>query len=304
MRSLVYSALILTVVSGGFVLYSYPITEVGEHADTATILVGGDMMFDRYIRDVTDTRGSDYVFSCIKDVLASKDLALANLEGPITGNDSVSRDAPEAVPEHFRFTFPATTAELLARHNIDLVNIGNNHITNFGRDGLRETKVHLERAGVSYFGDPSESLKALRLELKGVPISFVNWNEWSDVSAEDTLELISNERTLGRIVVVYTHWGDEYVAPPERVVVLARQFIDAGAELVVGSHPHIVQESEMYKGKYIYYSLGNFIFDQYWTEEVRNGLLLEVTLGTDGIESVVEIPTYLESDGRTCLKRS
>ena len=81
---------------------------------------------------------------------------------------------------------------------------------------------------------------------------------------------------------------------------LAHSFVDAGAEIVIGSHPHVVEESEAYKGKHIYYSLGNFIFDQYFSEDVQHGLLLQVTFGQGGVLSVREIPIELKHDRRTC----
>jgi poly-gamma-glutamate synthesis protein (capsule biosynthesis protein) len=71
--------------------------------------------------------------------------------------------------------------------------------------------------------------------------------------------------------------------------------------MVIGSHPHVVEEHELYKGKYIYYSLGNFIFDQYWDDAERDGLLLRVVFDPSGVQSVREIPIELEHDRRTCL---
>jgi poly-gamma-glutamate synthesis protein (capsule biosynthesis protein) len=99
---------------------------------------------------------------------------------------------------------------------------------------------------------------------------------------------------------VYSHWGDEYVTANAMQKSLARRFIDAGAEIVIGAHPHVVQEHELYAGKHIYYSLGNFIFDQYFNEQVRRGLMLELALDASGIADIREIPTYLERDRRTC----
>lgn len=114
--------------------------------------------------------------------------------------------------------------------------------------------------------------------------------------------MIFAEKNLGNVVVVYTHWGEEYVPRTEKMKTLARQFVDAGASLVVGSHPHVVQESERYSDQYIYYSLGNFVFDQYFSDAVRNGLLLEVTFDPSGVESIKEIPIVLHPDGRTCFR--
>ncbi|QQG38243.1 MAG: CapA family protein [Candidatus Kaiserbacteria bacterium] len=279
-----------------------------------SVLFGGDLMFDRSIRAVAEKSGEDFLFSCIDPTLAEADVVVANLEGPITSLLSKSVGSTPGDLHNTTFTFATTTAALLARHNIRVVNLGNNHIMNFGRGGLLETRAWLAGAGVRSFGDPDlpEEDRVLRADLRGIPFSFVNWSDWTPVGKplasngagepNPTVEQIMKEKEAGRVVVVYTHWGEEYVAPLPRVRTLARSFVDAGAAIVVGSHPHIVQEKEIYKGKYIYYSLGNFIFDQYFSEEVRNGLLLAATFDRGGLRSLIEIPIRLEQDRRTCLR--
>ncbi len=270
---------------------------------SAHVLFAGDIMLDRSIRAASDEKGGDYIFSCIADTLASSDIVVANLEGPITSSPSRSLGSAPRDANNFTFTFPTSSAELLYRHNIRIVNLGNNHITNFGQGGVTETKEWLTAAGVQYFGDPTAAADAtLRTEIGNVQFSFVSWSEWTGATADETVAQIRTEAAAGRIVVVYTHWGDEYVKPPKRVVDLAHRFVDAGAEIVIGSHPHVIQESEEYSGKMIYYSLGNFVFDQYWNENVRTGLFLSVTFGKDGVTETREIPVYLERDRRTCLK--
>lgn len=270
----------------------------------AIVLFGGDMMFDRSIRIASQENGDDYLFSCLAETLKDADLIVANLEGPITTHDSISIDSEVGSGENMTFTFPTSTATLLKRHTISLVNLGNNHIMNFSREGLLQTKQWLEKAGVSYFGDPDslEAEKVARPTINGIKFSFVNWSDWTSDKTDHTVAQVHEEAESGRVVVVYTHWGEEYVEPTPRMRELAHSFVDAGAAIVVGSHPHIVQEHEVYNGKDIYYSLGNFIFDQYFTEEVRSGLLLRVTFNKEGVASVKEIPVYLERDRRTCLK--
>ena len=171
---------------------------------------------------------------------------------------------------------------------------------NFGREGLAETKTRLSDAGIDYFGDIGDSSAIYRTTMHGVPLSFVGYNEFIGSGASLGIEKIRIESDARRVIIVYTHWGDEYMPPSERVKNLARQFIDAGAEMVIGAHPHIVQEDEVYAGKHIYYSLGNFVFDQYWNESVRRGLLLRVEFTPEGVESMEEIPIDNQTDRRTC----
>lgn len=267
-----------------------------EKAPSAHLIFGGDMMFDRYIRQVTSTVGGDYIFSCIDQLILPADLVVANLEGPITSHESV------ATADNLRFTFPLGTAQLLKRHNVHVVHLGNNHMLDFSRDGLLETVAALDFTGIQHFGNPDlpEAEKVLRIVLQGISLSFVSWSDWTSDKTDHTVAQVRKEREAGRIPIVYTHWGDEYTAAPERTKVLARQFVDSGAELVVGSHSHVEGEHEIYKGKHIYYSLGNFIFDQYFDESVRNGILLDVELSKEGVLSVVRVPIVLNSDGRTC----
>ena len=307
----VVAAAWLLVLPASEAIYVRPFAYATTPEPRATLMFGGDMMFDRSIREAMERNGDDHVFSCIGDVLRSVDLVVANLEGPVTTHASKSIGTKVGGEGNYTFTFPTSTAALLARHNIRLVSIGNNHIMNFSREGLEQTKRWLDEAGVAYFGDPDlgEEERVERLAIRGVPFSFVHWSDWtSDPSAalragntNPTVEQVRREASEGRVVVVYTHWGDEYVPPRERVKILAHQFIDAGASIVIGSHPHIVQEKEIYNGKQIYYSLGNFIFDQYWEESVRRGLLLRIEFTTTGVSHVEEISIDNQTDRRSCV---
>ena len=285
--------------------YFRPDVAVQAAEPKATILFGGDMMFDRSVRVAMEEKGDDYVFSCIADILHSVDLVVANLEGPITAHESKSVGTKVGGEGNFTFTFPTSTAALLSRHNIRLVSIGNNHIMNFGRDGLLETKRFLDDAGVFYFGDPdlveSDRVERVeRVEIRGIPFSFVNWSDWTSDKTDHTVQQVRKEVERDRVTIVYTHWGEEYVPPSSAVRQLAHSFVDAGAAIVIGLHPHIVQEHEEYLGRHIYYSLGNMLFDQYWDESVRRGLLLRVEFTQKGVERVEEIPIDNQTDRRVC----
>ncbi len=268
--------------------------------DRATVLFAGDAFFDRSIRVVMEEKGGNFILSCIADVLKAADIVVANLEGPVTDNPSVSVGSAVGSPNNFRFTFPPETAQLLFDHNIRIVNLGNNHITNFGMNGVEQTLEYLEGVGVAYFGEPP-TYSAARTVLNGIPIAFVGYNEFGG-EASTTIARIREVAGEGYLPVVHAHWGAEYEKQSSLYIQqLAREFVDAGARLVIGAHPHVVQQSELYNGVYIYYSLGNFIFDQYFNEDVRKGLMVEVEFTREGVTTVREIPTYLERDRRTCL---
>lgn len=266
----------------------------------ASILFGGDMMFDRTIRTTTDKKGGDFIFSCLDSLLKENDLVVANLEGPITAHTSISQYSLPGDGRNFTFTFPTSTAPLLYAHNIKLVNLGNNHIMNFGSEGATHTKEALTDAHVGYFGDPlKQNVEAVTIN--GVKLAFINYNQfWYKSSASTTKSQIQTALSKGEIPVVFTHWGEEYLPATRFEKRLAHEFIDAGAEIVIGTHPHIVQEHELYKDKNIYYSLGNLIFDQYFDDKVTHGLVVQVLFDEKGATSVKEIPVVLQSDRRTC----
>jgi poly-gamma-glutamate capsule biosynthesis protein CapA/YwtB (metallophosphatase superfamily) len=270
----------------------------------ATILFGGDMMFDRYIRLTTERNDNEYVLSCMRPLFEKADLVVANLEGPITTSPSKSLGSIVGSPDNFTFTFATSTAPMLYKHNIRLVNLGNNHIENFGLAGVHSTLEELSKAEVDYFGDPLSSTVARKV-IGNVRLAFINYNQFitpiHGSSASTTVAQIREARKDGYVPIVYTHWGTEYATTSSpRLYTLAHQFIDAGAEVVIGSHPHVVAEHEIYKDKHIYYSLGNLVFDQYWTHEVRRGLVIDVRFDGHGVSVVKEIPVNIYQSGITC----
>lgn len=267
----------------------------------ATILFGGDMQFDRYIRDVIDKHGGTFVFDGLRPEFQKADLVVANLEGPITDMPSVSEASVEGSRNNYTFTFPVETAGLLKQENISLVNIGNNHILNFKHDGVRQTKESLERAGVDYFGSPLSTDERVHIRtISSIRIGFVNYNEFIWRGREKVIEDIALVKDQTDFIVVYAHWGKEYVEATREMRVLGHEFIDSGADLVIGSHPHVVQATEEYRGKRIYYSLGNLIFDQYFRPETQSGLVIRAVfdLSTKRI-TFAELPILLKTNGQT-----
>ncbi|MEK7642577.1 MAG: CapA family protein, partial [Patescibacteria group bacterium] len=266
------------------------------------IIFVGDMFFDRYIRQVMDKKGGDFVFSCIGNVLKEADLVVGNLEGPITTNPSKSLYSKEGSPENFVFTFPTFIASLLKDHNIKIVNLGNNHISNFGREGVLSTHKYLDQSGIGYFGGILGDEPIYRTTLGGKKVSFVSYNQFGGSSPEEVAKNISKETKDGRMVIVYAHWGEEYSSPTLFMKQTARIFSQAGARLVVGSHPHVVLPSEKIEDTLVYYSLGNFIFDQYWEKSVSTGLILELDLKGDRLD-VKEHQVSLLQNGQTCIEK-
>lgn len=277
--------------------------ELAPPVPRASVIFGGDMMFDRTVRTAAEAHGDDALFSCMDDTFAHADFVVANLEGPITRSGSKSVGSTIGAPDNYVFTFPTTTAPLLARHRVSFVTLGNNHILNFGMRGLQETRAVLDGASVGYFGDPYAHA-VVHESVRGLSFAFIGFNQFDPdgwrAAASTTRVQIAEARGAGEMPIVFAHWGDEYASTTPLQRELAQSFADAGAVFIVGAHPHVVQEHAWIDGVPVYYSLGNMIFDQYWMEAVRRGLLLRVSFGPAGVTGVEEIPVELGHDRRTC----
>lgn len=252
-----------------------------------SIIFAGDLMLDRHVRLKAESDGYDSLLGeSLKELLINSNLVIANLEGPITQSTSKSVGSEVGSTNNFIFTFAPESAEFLSKHNIKLVNLGNNHIANFGKEGVISTLNYLYQGGIEHFGWVASSpdfeeynQEYLIIEVSGYLLGFVNFNQFSNQQFTDALETVEDLRPQVEYLTVYTHWGTEYAPKPNQVIKdQAHQLIDAGADLVIGSHPHVIQPSEEYQQGKIYYSLGNFIFDQYFSPEVKKGQLVELEL--------------------------
>jgi len=269
------------------------------------ILFTGDLMFDRGIRHYAQKYGSnEFIFDKIYPTLANADLVVSNLEGPITDNASISSGTTPGSTNNYIFTFDKSVAKTLYSENIKLVDLGNNHILNFHTSGLKATENYLQEANVEFFGGNDKSIIK---NIEGLKIAFVSYNEFAEstnLEQSQTIAEIQKLKIESDLIIVFSHWGVEYTTEPtEEIKDLAHQFINAGADLIIGSHPHVVQSTEIYNNKKIYYSLGNFVFDQYFDENVRNGLgvILEIDLKTKAL-NFQDLNFYLQSGGQTILK--
>lgn len=276
----------------------------------ATLQFGGDMMFDRHIREKAQVKGTyNFIFENLKPIFSEADAIIANLEGPVTDFPSRSIGSELGSSNNYFFTFdPKVVSETLAQWPF-IVSLGNNHITNFGQEGLSQTQRYLQDSALPYFGyvQPSQETNAYLIkEMNGISIGFVNYNQFVSGGKERAFDDIAKIRNLVEILVVYTHWGNEYVQENQGIKDLAHQFVDVGADLIVGSHPHVVQGIEIYQGKKIYYSLGNFVFDQYFEAAVQNGLLVDASVCRQNeslpfIWNFTERPIQLLKSGETIL---
>ncbi len=279
---------------------------------TWTLTAVGDIMLSRTVLRRMEVYGNyRHPFTDTAEVLRAADFTVANLEGQVS--DHV---APSSNPETMSFISPAAVLDGVRWAGIDAVSLANNHALDFGPDALVDTMDALEASGLGYFGAGStrqSSLQANVYTIGGQRVAFLGFTDLSNVgfphaSLPTTTPAYSPAQVAGAvraadkiadIVIPYFHWGVEYVSVPnQRQQSLAYAAIDAGADLVLGAHPHWVQETERYQGVPIVYSLGNFVFDQMWSMETRQGVIATFTFAGARVTDVQFTPVIIEDYNR------
>jgi poly-gamma-glutamate synthesis protein (capsule biosynthesis protein) len=233
------------------------------------IVFVGDMMFDRGVESLMEGVGFTYPVELIKDFLNGFDYAVGNLEGPI------NKEPKEFPDSSLTFSFNEKSVESLKAGNFKVVSLANNHTSNMGNAGLEETREILKANDIGYAGDPISCGIDYLYQKDEITYYAVNETYASNCSEKQLTNAFIDARHYNpeSFIVAIMHWGTEYSSTSSASQQeMAHDLVGAGADLVIGSHPHVVQEIEEYQGKPIFYSLGNFIFDQYFSEETQQGL--------------------------------
>lgn len=241
-----------------------------------SILFAGDLMLDRGVAAHAYASSTGALFAGVRGHFASADASVVNLEGTIT------RHASLAQRDHtiLRFTFdPMIAREALSLLGVSAVSLANNHSYDFGRDGYDATQEALRAWGVSPFGHPVHARdRSTRLSIRGKSFCLSGYHGLYDPRTAEIVTDIKRLRPECYRIIVFAHWGNEYESAASAAqVAAAREFVDAGADLVIGAHPHVVQNIEVYRGKAIVYSLGNFMFDQDFSWATTHGLMVKAT---------------------------
>jgi poly-gamma-glutamate synthesis protein (capsule biosynthesis protein) len=255
-----------------------------------TLLAFGDLLLGRYIKKAIDTNGTGYPFKNIRKIFEGNDLVLANLEGSFTDFKPGKLD-----PNNTVFTFDPDLAPVLEQTGFNVLNLANNHVRDFGKVGFEQSEAYLDKAGINHFGDYYNEGEPLIEDINGTKIAFVAYNEFGNASIDKTVAKVRGIRSRADYVVVYTHWGIEYQTNfSAEQQQKAHQLINAGADVILGSHPHVIQPIEIYNGKPIFYSLGNFLFDQIFSFDVRHGLGMKLSIGK-GAVTIELYPTEMKN---------
>ncbi|MDD2899489.1 MAG: CapA family protein [Desulfuromonadaceae bacterium] len=242
------------------------------YAEEIVINAVGDVMLAGKWAPLLRKKGYDYPFSGVRKVLASADINCANLESPIAA------DGEEYTDKKYRFRADPTVAGAIRAAGFNLVTLANNHSMDFGGDALAETRQHLSDKGIASIGAGKNISDARRMALftiKSKRLAFLAYSLTQPFEFFAGLEHpgtapgyeklvtadIASARKQADYVIVSFHWGKEALSTVQQYQQsMARKSIEAGADVIIGHHPHVLQGIEHYRNGLIFYSLGNFVF--------------------------------------------
>lgn len=245
-------------------------------AGLVSVLGFGDAMFDRDIKKNIE-KGED-PFGGIRgsegNFLRGTDYIMLNLEGPIT-------EKTNCFSKTVSFSFPPAAAKLLFENGINEVSFSNNHTNDCLEQGVIDTKEHLEKYGIDIFGISVDESYVVKKKGGQRTVFLAIDDVLGSVKLDQYYELVKKLKRENDHVIVSIHWGAEYDGHiSARQMDVGHRLIDSGADVIIGHHPHVVQGIERHNGKVIFYSLGNFIFDQQ-TPETMTGLGVGMVLGEE-----------------------
>jgi len=249
-----------------------------------SLIFGGDVMLGRTVMTKSqDNNDYLYPFRYIADTMGEADIAFVNLENPFV--NGCRRDYSSmtfcAVPE---------MSEGLTFAGIDVVTLANNHSRNYGQEGIDTTLKVLSEKNIKVTGLG----ELVIIEKNGTSFGFLGFDFLANPPSENDYALVRDSDSKVDVLIVSPHWGVEYESATDTQRSWSKRFVSEGADLIVGHHPHVVQSHEIINGVPVYYSLGNLVFDQMWSEETRSGMLLKLSFREGKIESTETINTYID----------
>lgn len=275
--------------------------------DDWTLVAGGDVMLSRYVRHVLEQNGMGFPYDDIRGIIQSADIAFANLENP------VGRGTP--IPfSGFRFRAEPETLDGLKEAGFDVLSIANNHLSDNGRIGIGITIDFLREAGFAFTGagkNEEEARSPAIIQHGDRRIAFLAYGDPrfsnqvhfagprdAGIALADPMQMkldVKRARENGAdVVVISLHAGTEYRETPDAAQqLLLDAAADAGADVVLGHHPHVIQPLEERGDTWIIGSLGNLVFDQMWSEDVRRGMLLQFRFAGNDVRAIEAIPIQL-----------
>lgn len=268
------------------ILGSFSVGEPVKANNGISFSFAGDAMFGRNVGYYFQKNNFQDLFSNLGiRTLWGTDISWLNLEGPISDKEVKQNPQDKSL---VNFNFSRQTIEALKYLKVTTVGLANNHTMNRGAAGLKKTKEILTAAGIDWSGDPNKNDdNSIRRYSQGdITVALLPVNVF--MGAAGVEKLIRLEKSKNNFVIVLPHWGNEYEATHSAAQEkLARTWIGAGADLIVGAHPHVIQDAQIINNKIVFYSLGNFIFDQMFSKETQEGIILSGIISKDKIKLVL-----------------
>ncbi|MEK7088841.1 MAG: CapA family protein [Patescibacteria group bacterium] len=281
--------------------------------DFATLTFGGDIMLDRGVKNsVNKNFKGDYSALFEKlGILKKSDIVFANLEGPVSNIGKDTRNL-------YSFRMDPSTVPALKGAGFSIISVANNHIGDWGQDAYIDTLKRLKENEILYTGggmNEKEAEQPTVVEKYGMKIGYLGFSDvgpnFTKASGDKAGLLFANNPQFDEIVknaskqvdylIVSFHFGEDYQTKHNaRQEYLAHKAIDSGAKIIIGTHPHVIEDTEVYKNGFIAYSLGNFIFDQNFSKNTMEGMLLEIKLNKDGNmtikKNIVKLNKFFQPD--------
>lgn len=271
-----------------------------------TVAAGGDVLGDRGVGLYMDQHGGPAVLDKVRPFLETSHLAFVNLECPISDKGTAKAG------KEYTFRGRTVLAQGLVSAGIDVVSLANNHVLDYGQQAFLDTIRRLDAAGVAHAGAGADSsaaaAPALLITPAGtvaflafteiIPSGFVATSKTGGINpiTQDRKKMLADIAAAAKtvdFVIVSVHWGIEYADNANQSQrTLAHQMVDAGADLILGHHPHVIQGLELYKDRLIAYSLGDFVFDHY-SRRTGEAFVLQVSIPAEGPPSIEVVPVYL-----------
>ncbi len=246
-----------------------------------TVFFVGDIMLGRVVETKMESYGTRYPFEGVLEDVFQPDVSIGNFEGVVTETHV------HTPPFTFQFSIKPEYLTLLKTIGFDVLSLANNHSLDYGTSSLAYTQTLCTSYGLVCGGSPKNTTQYQtvlhKVGTQTAGIMFLH-TLYGQPDTETIISKLAELRKTTDVQIAYVHWGEEYAlthnATQEK---LAHMLIDNGVDVVVGHHPHVVQDVELYSGKPIVYSLGNFIFDQYFSDEVQEMIGVHMSILDDSI---------------------
>ena len=280
----------------------------GSSHESVTVSFVGDILLARGVEDAINDNSIEYIFESVKEKLSHADIAIGNLECALTESG-----VPAIKTSTLLFKASPAYAKTLQEAGFSLLNLANNHTMDFGGEGILSTIEAIEESGVHALGagaDKEDANLPVFIEKKGIKFGFLGFSDFPPdgyftLSDKPDVAFVDRNTIAERIalakkecdfLVVSFHWGREFEYECDGLQrELAHVAAESGADIIAGHHPHVLQGIEKYGQSYIFYSLGNFIFDALEPAGTDETVICDIEFGENGVKKIILTPVVISA---------